>query len=136
MKELDGVEVCSDHKLHLGSADVSELPSIWILKSDTEDAGERFGCFHFSGVDSHPAKGAFVAGGQCVLSPNDYEICLANKWGIPHPFAGYHHPVLGITIPLQTLLFRAPRSEEDLEVVWAIIRAAYRFAKDRILWIN
>ena len=46
------------------------------------------------------------------------QVAYAARWGEPHPFAG-------------TPLVFGPRDEDELEVVWGLLRASYEFASGR-----
>lgn len=69
-------------------------------------------------------------GGHCVLPPAVFDICLARQWGWKHPFGGQYHPITGTIIPANTLLFPAPRNEEEVEIVWKLIQTSYAWALD------
>lgn len=66
-------------------------------------------------------------GGHIVLPPADFAACIAAGLGEQHPFAGRYHPIAGNTIPETTLLFYGPRSEEELEAIWAVVRKSYEW---------
>lgn len=66
-------------------------------------------------------------GGHIVLPPADFASCIAAGLGEQHPFAGRYHPIAGNTIPETTLLFYGPRSEEELEAIWAMVRKSYEW---------
>ena len=50
-----------------------------------------------------------------ALPPNLYQAVRAAGWGDPHPISG-------------TMLVFGPRDERELEIVWQIVLASYRFA--------
>ncbi len=75
-----------------------------------------------------PEEELFETGGHVVLHPAVFEKCIARGWGMRHPLAGHFHPITGTEIPPTTMLFRAPRTECELEVIWKIVVKSY-------LWI-
>lgn len=66
-------------------------------------------------------------GGHIVLPLADFASCIAAGLGEQHPFAGRYHPIAGNTIPETTLLFYGPRSEEELEAIWSLVRKSYEW---------
>jgi hypothetical protein len=66
-------------------------------------------------------------GGHIVLPHADFAACIAAGLGEQHPFAGRYHPIAGNTIPETTLLFYGPRTEEELEVIWSLVRKSYEW---------
>lgn len=64
-------------------------------------------------------------GGHIVLPPSDFAACIEAGMGEQHPFAGRYHPIAGNVVPETTLLFYGPRTEEELEVVWDLIRKSF-----------
>lgn len=47
--------------------------------------------------------------------PEIYEEVLAKGWGEPHPVSG-------------TMMIWGPRNEEELDVIWNLVRASYEYA--------
>lgn len=74
-----------------------------------------------------PQTPALRVGGHCVLSPEDFEMCVSGGLGEKHPFAGRYHPIAGNLIPETTLLFYGPSTEEELESVWSLVRKSYEW---------
>jgi len=72
----------------------------------------------------------FETGGHVVLHPDVFHICIDKGWGIRHPLAGHYHPITGTQIPETTLLFRAPCTPQDLEVIWDIVVSSYLFVTE------
>jgi hypothetical protein len=70
----------------------------------------------------------FEVGGHCVLPEKLFQSCIAKGWGQKHMLSGRYHPIAGTVIPETTLLFSAPRNEEELEIVWNILKASYDWA--------
>jgi hypothetical protein len=70
----------------------------------------------------------FEVGGHCVLPEKLFQSCIAKGWGQKHVLSGRYHPIAGTVIPETTLLFTAPRNEEELEIVWNILKASYDWA--------
>lgn len=70
----------------------------------------------------------FDVGGHCVLPKDIFNLCIEKGWGQPHMLSGRFHPIAGTVIPETTLLFYAPRNEDELEIVWKILRASYEWA--------
>lgn len=60
----------------------------------------------------HPAHDGSL---HLTLPPPLYEEVLEKGWGEPHPISG-------------TMMLFGPRDEAELEVVWQILQASYRFA--------
>lgn len=60
----------------------------------------------------HPAHDGSL---HMTLPPDLYEEVLAKGWGEPHPVSG-------------TMMVWGPRNEEELEVIWNLVRASYRYA--------
>jgi hypothetical protein len=50
-----------------------------------------------------------------TLPPDLYEEVLAKRWGEPHPVSG-------------TMMIWGPRDEDELEVIWSLVRASYEYA--------
>lgn len=50
-----------------------------------------------------------------TLPPKVYEAVLAAGWGEPHPISG-------------TMMLFGPRDTDELETVWRILQASYRYA--------
>ena len=50
-----------------------------------------------------------------ALPPDVYRAVQTAGWGVPHPISG-------------TMLIFGPRDRRDLEIVWQIVLASYRFA--------
>jgi phospholipase/carboxylesterase len=50
-----------------------------------------------------------------TLQPDVYREVLAKGWGEPHPVSG-------------TMMIWGPRSEEELEVIWSLVRSSYLYA--------
>jgi len=67
-------------------------------------------------------------GGHCVLPKNAFDLCIAKGWGKPHSLSGRYHPIAGTIIPETTLMFYAPRTETELEIVWNIVYQSYESA--------
>jgi len=74
-----------------------------------------------------PREELFETGGHVVLHPTVFKKCVETGWGMKHPLAGHFHPITGTEIPDTTMLFRAPGSMEELEVVWRIVCHSYRY---------
>jgi len=79
---------------------------------------------------SNDGKDTMEVGGHCVLPPVIFDYCLSQHWGWKHPFGGQFHPITGTIIPANTLLFPAPRNEEELEIVWKLVQTSYVWALD------
>jgi hypothetical protein len=45
-------------------------------------------------------------------------------------YIGRYHPIAGNTIPETTLLFYAPKSEEEVDELWKIIKKSYEWVSD------
>lgn len=50
-----------------------------------------------------------------TLPPDLYDRVLETGWGEPHPISG-------------TMMLFGPRNDDELEVVWEIVHASYRYA--------
>ena len=61
----------------------------------------------------HPAHDGSL---HLALSPAVYEEVRYQGWGEPHPLVG-------------TMMAFGPRDEDELEVLWQILLASYRFAR-------
>jgi len=72
-----------------------------------------------------PEEELFETGGHVVLHLAVFKKCIARGWGMRHPLAGHFHPITGTEIPPTTMLFRAPRTESELEVIWKIVVKSY-----------
>lgn len=55
-----------------------------------------------------------------TLPPDLYNRVLEAGWGQPHPISG-------------TMMLFGPRNEDELEVVWGIVRESYRYATNDVL---
>ena len=60
----------------------------------------------------HPAHDGSL---HMTLPPDVYEDVLAKGWGEPHPVSG-------------TMMVWGPRNEEELEIVWNLVRVSYAYA--------
>ena len=60
----------------------------------------------------HPAHDGSL---HMTLPPDVYEDVLAKGWGEPHPVSG-------------TMMVWGPRNEEELELVWNLVRVSYAYA--------
>jgi hypothetical protein len=60
----------------------------------------------------HPAHDGSL---HMTLPPDVYDDVLAKGWGEPHPVSG-------------TMMVWGPRNEEELEVVWNLVRTSYAYA--------
>ena len=58
-----------------------------------------------------------------TLPPDLAAEALEKGWGKPHPLAGKYG------VPSTVVMIYGPRNEEELEVVWGIVRASYDFAR-------
>jgi len=105
-------------------------PMVELLESMEED-GIRHLIVDENGNNRHKLDVLKIAG-HCILSPEHFEHYLADKKGIQHPFAGQYHPIVGTTIPENTLLFFAPNSMEDLDVTWQLLKDSYAWAIDAL----
>ena len=80
---------------------------------------------HNSRQSPSTAEEIFETGGHVVLHPDVFQTCIEKGWGIRHPLAGHYHPITGTQIPETTMLFRAPCTPQDLEVIWEIVVSSY-----------
>lgn len=62
----------------------------------------------------HPAHDGSL---HLTLPPAIYGAVLDAGWGVPHPVSG-------------TMMVFGPRDTDELEVVWEILQASYRYATD------
>ena len=60
----------------------------------------------------HPAHDGSL---HVTLPPEMYQEVLAKGWGEPHPVSG-------------TMMIWGPRNEEELDVIWNLVRASYAYA--------
>jgi Family of unknown function (DUF5519) len=60
----------------------------------------------------HPARDGSL---HMTLPPDIYKEVLAKGWGEPHPVSG-------------TMMVWGPRNDEELDVVWRLVRASYAYA--------
>ena len=63
----------------------------------------------------HPAHDGSL---HLTLPPPLYDEVVRKRWGEPHPLSG-------------TMMAYGPRDREELEVVWSLVEASYRFATGR-----
>jgi luciferase-like monooxygenase len=102
------------------------LPGVTVGKSLVSVPGAR--AFHLDEVLAHGPAGAFQRGREfahihpahdgslhMTLPHGLYEEVLAKGWGEPHPVSG-------------TMMVWGPRTEEELEVIWTLVRASYAYA--------
>jgi hypothetical protein len=102
------------------------LPGVTVGKSLVSVPGAR--AFHLDEALARGPAGAFQRGREfahlhpahdgslhMTLPPSLYEEVLANGWGEPHPVSG-------------TMMVWGPRNEEELEVIWSLVRASYAYA--------
>jgi Luciferase len=64
----------------------------------------------------HPAHDGSL---HMTFPPDLYEEVLAKGWGEPHPISG-------------TMMIWGPRDEDELEVIWSLVRASYEYATGRL----
>jgi hypothetical protein len=55
-----------------------------------------------------------------ILSRDLIDICLDNL--------GRYHPIIGISVPDTMVQFRAPRSRDDVLVLWHVVQQGYEWA--------
>jgi len=60
----------------------------------------------------HPAHDGSL---HMTLPPEMYEEVLAKGWGEPHPVSG-------------TMMIWGPRNEEELDIIWNLVRTSYAYA--------
>lgn len=58
-----------------------------------------------------------------VVPPRLVRQVLASGWGEPHPVADMGY------IPPTTMMIYGPRDEEELEVVWSLLKASWAYAR-------
>lgn len=61
----------------------------------------------------HPAHDGSL---HATLPAEVYDDALEKGWGDPHPLSG-------------TMMLFGPRNEQELEVVWQLVQASYRFGR-------
>jgi Family of unknown function (DUF5519) len=64
----------------------------------------------------HPAPDGSL---HLTLDPALYQEVLAKGWGEPHPVSG-------------TMMIWGPRTEEELDIVWSLVRASYHYATGQL----
>lgn len=116
--------------------DINQISTPWSYSPDDGDSdrelGTGRGCREIEfghcrisasggGGCPPPSFLGFDIGGHCVVPPEILEVVLNSGWGIPHPLAGRFHPILEKELPESLIFFRAPRDEDDLEVIWSQI---------------
>jgi hypothetical protein len=102
------------------------LAGVSVGKSLVSVPGAR--AFHLDEVLARGPNGAFQRGREfahlhpahdgslhMTLPPDMYHQVLAKGWGEPHPVSG-------------TMMIWGPRNEEELDVVWNLVRASYEYA--------
>ena len=102
------------------------LPGVSVGKSLVSVPGAR--AFHLDEALARGPDGAFQRGREFAhLHPAHdgslhmtlpralYEEVLVKGWGEPHPISG-------------TMMVWGPRNEEELEVIWNLVRASYDYA--------
>jgi len=65
--------------------------------------------------------------GHCVLRDGDQDEVIKSGWGKQHDLAGHYHVAAKKVIPSNTTLLCAPRSDEDIEILWKIIQRSYNW---------
>lgn len=102
------------------------LPSVSVGASLVSVPGAR--AFHLDEAAARGPRAAFQRGREfahlhpphdgslhLTLDPMLYQEVLAKGWGEPHPVSG-------------TLMVWGPRNEEELDIVWNLVRASYEYA--------
>jgi hypothetical protein len=102
------------------------LPGVSVGRSLVSVPGAR--AFHLDGALARGPIDAFQRGREfahlhpahdgslhLTLQPEIYQEVLAKGWGEPHPVSG-------------TMLIWGPRNEEELDVIWSLVRASYEYA--------
>jgi len=121
VQQLANVEIGNDSS---GFGDVSlDLTGPWKLVQPTGCSltglpNNEFGHVRLNGVSNSTD---FDVGGHCVVPPEVLGDCIRTGWGMPHPLAGRYHPVLRCTMPETLLLFRAPRNDREVNVLWHFV---------------
>jgi len=95
-------------------------------RSMSGDSSDSNGSHHQRQSPTAPAvEELFETGGHVVLHPDVFQACIEKGWGIRHPLAGHYHPITGTQIPPTTMLFRAPTTQQELEVIWNVVVSSY-----------
>jgi luciferase-like monooxygenase len=102
------------------------LPGVSVGKSLVSVPGAR--AFHLDEALARGPNDAFQRGREfahihpahdgslhMTLPPRLYEEVLAKGWGEPHPVSG-------------TMMVWGPRDEQELEVIWNLVRASHAYA--------